>query len=123
MHSRSAPVTPEGRFPPLPPPPSPVSGLLDTLLSDSLFIPPPPGLLECLPSVGSIHHGTGRCKPCGWFWKEAGCSNGSECCHCHLCPRGEIYARRRAKIGLIRHQKVLDANGADDEERVFAKEQ
>jgi len=124
LQSQSLPATPEGRMPkspPLPPPPSPACGLLDTLLIDRLVIPPPPGLERCLPSIGSIQHGTGRCKPCGWFWKEAGCSNGSECCHCHLCPRGEFHARRQAKLALLRHQKVLAANCVDDDELATAK--
>jgi len=37
------------------------------------------------PSIGSALHGSGSCKPCAWFWKPSGCSNGSDCRHCHLC--------------------------------------
>lgn len=108
--SASAPATPRdlssSMYPPLAPPSSPDADLLGKMLADAVIVPPPPGLLPGnLPSIGSVDHGTGRCKPCGWFWKAGGCSNGRECCHCHLCPRGEIHARRRAKIALIRQQK------------------
>ncbi|CAJ1338813.1 unnamed protein product [Effrenium voratum] len=37
----------------------------------------PPG------SLGSALHGTGRCKPCAWFWKERGCSNAQNCGYCN----------------------------------------
>merc|ERR1719192_124190 len=65
---------------------------------------PPPGLPPPvgLPSHGSCLHGTGRCKPCMWFFKASGCSHGEECLHCHLCPQSEIAARkkrRRARRG------------------------
>lgn len=55
-----------------------------------------------LPSVGSILHGTGSCKPCAWFWKPQGCHNGTECGHCHLCPAGESKHRRQAKMAAWR---------------------
>jgi len=54
-------------------------------------LPPPPGL----PSHGSVLHAAGRCAPCGFFYKAGGCTNGSECRHCHLCPPGA--AKRRQK--------------------------
>mmetsp|Transcript_43897 Transcript_43897/g.103836 ORF Transcript_43897/g.103836 Transcript_43897/m.103836 type:complete len:465 (-) Transcript_43897:96-1490(-) len=50
-----------------------------------------------LTSVGSVLHGTGQCTPCAWFWKPQGCHNGSECRHCHSCPRGEIKSRRKLR--------------------------
>lgn len=57
------------------------------------------------PSVGSVLHGTGGCKPCAWFWKEQGCRNGAECQHCHLCDKSEIKARRKAKSEQWKQQK------------------
>eukprot|EP00927_Polykrikos_kofoidii_P049744 TRINITY_DN43765_c0_g1_i1.p1 TRINITY_DN43765_c0_g1~~TRINITY_DN43765_c0_g1_i1.p1 ORF type:complete len:391 (+),score=33.60 TRINITY_DN43765_c0_g1_i1:180-1352(+) len=61
----------------------------------------PPGLTD-LPmtvhSIGSAQHATGNCKPCAWFWKVNGCQNGQLCLHCHLCPRGEHRARRKARL-------------------------
>jgi len=59
---------------------------------------PPPGT----PSHGSSLHGTGKCRPCAWFWKTSGCQNGPECGHCHLCPEGEIKARKKAKLTVMR---------------------
>jgi len=47
-----------------------------------------------LPTVGSEGHHAGRCRPCAFVWKEAGCGNGTECPFCHLCDAGE---RRRRK--------------------------
>jgi len=69
---------------------------------------PPPGLSlpsskvsasseASLPSIGSVHHEAGLCKPCAWFWKAQGCSNGHECEHCHLCPKGEVRRRKKGK--------------------------
>eukprot|EP00931_Biecheleriopsis_adriatica_P027788 TRINITY_DN16646_c0_g1_i1.p1 TRINITY_DN16646_c0_g1~~TRINITY_DN16646_c0_g1_i1.p1 ORF type:complete len:476 (-),score=95.65 TRINITY_DN16646_c0_g1_i1:133-1560(-) len=51
-----------------------------------------------LPSVGSSHHGSRRCKPCAWFWKAAGCQNGFECEHCHLCSASELKMRKRERL-------------------------
>jgi len=67
-----------------------------------LMPPPPP-----LPSIGSSLHGTGLCRPCAWFWKPQGCQNAQECCHCHLCPSGEIKARRKVKVAVLRHQSSV----------------
>jgi len=66
----------------------------------SAEVRPPPGLLPPpgLPSHGSVLHGKGgTCKPCAWFWKPSGCSNGLDCLHCHLCPKDEISERRRRR--------------------------
>lgn len=60
-------------------------------LADALDAPVVP------PSRGSILHGTGSCKPCGWFWKAEGCKNGADCNHCHLCPEGTIRSRQLAR--------------------------
>lgn len=51
-----------------------------------------------LPSVGSLLHNTGSCKPCAWFCKPQSCNYGAECKHCHLCPPGEVKRRKAAKI-------------------------
>lgn len=55
-----------------------------------------------LPSVGSGLHGTGICRPCAWFWKAQGCSNGEGCFHCHFCPEGEIAGRKKMKLAVMR---------------------
>merc|ERR1712224_671085 len=40
-------------------------------------------------SVGSVDHGSGKCKPCAFFHSDPqGCANGRECMFCHMCPPG-----------------------------------
>mmetsp|Transcript_43083 Transcript_43083/g.109499 ORF Transcript_43083/g.109499 Transcript_43083/m.109499 type:complete len:512 (-) Transcript_43083:565-2100(-) len=54
---------------------------------------------------GSQLHGTGECRPCAWLYKPGGCQNGAECRHCHLCPEGEIKARKKNKVDTIKGSK------------------
>merc|ERR1719352_2235357 len=80
-------------------------------------VPPPPAPIiprEKLPSVGAALHGTGMCKPCGWFHKEGGCRNGQDCRHCHLCPASEFKARKKDKFRAA-------AAGGDEETPARAK--
>ncbi|CAJ1453617.1 unnamed protein product [Effrenium voratum] len=63
--------------------------------------------IDEMPSVGSVLHGTGNCKPCAWFWKPQGCRNAAECGHCHLCPAGESKHRRQAKMAAWRAQNQV----------------
>eukprot|EP00929_Paragymnodinium_shiwhaense_P002924 TRINITY_DN103259_c0_g1_i1.p1 TRINITY_DN103259_c0_g1~~TRINITY_DN103259_c0_g1_i1.p1 ORF type:complete len:419 (-),score=66.45 TRINITY_DN103259_c0_g1_i1:244-1329(-) len=65
---------------------------------------------ERLPSVGSVAHTEGRCKPCAWFWKAQGCKNGSDCRHCHACPMDEIRNRKKNRnisLRIARRAKRL----------------
>lgn len=62
----------------------------------------PPGLAEDMPSKGSILHSSGECQPCAWFFRPGSCHNGKECGHCHLCPEGEIKARKKKKHAMMR---------------------
>eukprot|EP00927_Polykrikos_kofoidii_P073811 TRINITY_DN69830_c0_g1_i1.p1 TRINITY_DN69830_c0_g1~~TRINITY_DN69830_c0_g1_i1.p1 ORF type:complete len:572 (-),score=87.00 TRINITY_DN69830_c0_g1_i1:359-2074(-) len=55
-----------------------------------------------LPSAGSSMHRSGDCRPCAWFYKPQGCSNGKDCKHCHLCPEGEIKSRKKVKVASLR---------------------
>lgn len=64
-----------------------------------------PGLAH-LPSVGSALHGTGNCKPCGFFHKN-GCKAGVECTFCHLCDSGEKKRRQREKREMFRNAERL----------------
>lgn len=103
--TRSAPNFQEAQVPPAPCWDSEPKGLeletfRDEKLDDCLRVKP--AVNVSLPSVGSILHGTGTCKPCAWFWKPQGCHNGSECGHCHLCPVGESKNRRQAKMAAWR---------------------
>jgi hypothetical protein len=65
----------------------------------------PPGLE--LPQAGNkinvtLLHEMGACQPCAWFWKPGGCQNGQDCMRCHLCPDGELKARKKAKQTMMR---------------------
>lgn len=61
---------------------------------------PPPGI----PSIGSSFHGTGEgCRPCIWFYKASGCQREHSCFYCHLCPKGEVKARKQSKDAM--HQE------------------
>lgn len=66
----------------------------------------PPGLCVPLdmpsPSIGSGIHGSGYCRPCAWFWKTDGCMHGASCHFCHLCSEGELKARRKNKVAMMR---------------------
>lgn len=53
-----------------------------------------------LPSVGSAAHFQGWCKPCAFAYE--GCVNGKACEFCHVCPPGELKARKRAKLAQRR---------------------
>lgn len=73
----------------------------------SMLMPP----VGSLPSMGSAVHGSGKCKPCAWFWKQRGCLNGQECGHCHICPDGEIKSRRLEKVAAMRLGALVPAKG------------
>lgn len=52
-------------------------------------------------SIGSELHHLGQCKPCAFFWSKkhpGGCSGGSSCTWCHLCPEGSLMQRRKEFI-------------------------
>lgn len=67
-------------------------------------VPYPPGLAlpPGTPSRGSSLHVSGECRPCPWFWKPEGCQNMGDCGYCHLCPEGELKARKKAKQAMMR---------------------
>jgi hypothetical protein len=73
---------------------------------------PPSPILKPQASAGADLHGTGRCRPCGWFWRPQGCVLGAECGHCHMCPEGELKARKKAKLAAMRTRK--HAGSAND---------
>ncbi|CAK0853965.1 unnamed protein product, partial [Prorocentrum cordatum] len=75
-------------------PPAPLPTLL---LSPLRPAPPSAGAASLAPvlNAGSVLHGFGCCKPCAFLWKPSGCGKGQACQHCHLCPAGELQARRR----------------------------
>jgi len=63
-----------------------------------------------LPSIGSLCHGQGCCKPCGFVHHKNGCSAGVSCSFCHLCPPGTIERQREKKRQLVRAAR-RDPNG------------
>mmetsp|Transcript_115139 Transcript_115139/g.326195 ORF Transcript_115139/g.326195 Transcript_115139/m.326195 type:complete len:738 (-) Transcript_115139:515-2728(-) len=67
--------------------------------------------MPLVPCVGSAKHGTGECRPCAWFWKPQGCGNGEACRHCHLCPEGEIKARKKVKTQELSQEKQPGGGG------------
>jgi hypothetical protein len=57
-----------------------------------------------MPTVGSMNHHSGNCKPCSFLHKQ-GCENGIHCTFCHLCSRGEKKRREKAKKAQVYHMK------------------
>jgi len=49
-------------------------------------------------SEGAALHASGNCQPCGFVWKQRGCSKGEMCTFCHLCGRQDFkrFERRKA---------------------------
>lgn len=75
---------------------------LADLAKNSLLSPPGHAEPSLDMPLGSAEHATGACRPCAWFWKQGGCRTGRFCTHCHLCPEGELKARRKAKVLSLR---------------------
>lgn len=87
-----------------------------------LVISVPPGPEDFVgsqasPSEGSKLHGSGACSPCAWYWKPSSCQNGQMCTFCHLCPHGELKARKKAKLAARR----LTESTLSPPERIAAK--
>jgi hypothetical protein len=53
-------------------------------------------------SQRTLEHRSGQCKPCAWYWRPQGCRNGEKCAYCHMCPEGELKARKKNKIDAMR---------------------
>jgi hypothetical protein len=58
-----------------------------------------------LPSLGSVGHCYGVCRPCGFVHHKGGCTAGKDCSFCHLCPAGTIEKQRKMKRHLVRSQR------------------
>eukprot|EP00929_Paragymnodinium_shiwhaense_P029346 TRINITY_DN16831_c0_g1_i1.p1 TRINITY_DN16831_c0_g1~~TRINITY_DN16831_c0_g1_i1.p1 ORF type:complete len:275 (+),score=53.33 TRINITY_DN16831_c0_g1_i1:75-899(+) len=67
---------------------------------------------EVLPSHGSRYHSLGMCRPCGFFWKRAGCGNGQDCKFCHMCDPLEKRRRHKAKKTMLKAQAAGQAAAA-----------
>lgn len=66
-----------------------------------------------LPSRGSQFHGTGKCRPCAWYWKPQKCQNKQDCGYCHLCPDGELKSRKKSKVAAMRMGALLPAKSGN----------
>jgi len=53
-----------------------------------------------MPTIGSVGHWTGTCRPCAFMAR--GCSSGMSCPFCHLCDPDEKKRRRKDKISFMR---------------------
>lgn len=74
-----------------------------------------------LPSVGSVNHSIGRCKPCVFFHTK-GCQNDKECTFCHLCPPLEKQRRKRLRERMnekIRHGEIAPNQAYAESQRFF----
>mmetsp|Transcript_106216 Transcript_106216/g.147009 ORF Transcript_106216/g.147009 Transcript_106216/m.147009 type:complete len:245 (-) Transcript_106216:184-918(-) len=99
----------------LPPPPPPgLSVQPDDLAKQMLqlsrtFPVPCVGSPEC-PSVGSIGHKLGLCKPCHFaerFVHSGTCRTGAACKYCHLCQPVDQKWRRRERQNYIQGMQNL----------------
>merc|ERR1712232_1069300 len=57
-----------------------------------------------LPTVGSVGHKWGACRPCAFLHKR-GCENGVQCSFCHLCDSGEKKRRQKEKIARLKEMR------------------
>mmetsp|Transcript_61892 Transcript_61892/g.147658 ORF Transcript_61892/g.147658 Transcript_61892/m.147658 type:complete len:231 (-) Transcript_61892:16-708(-) len=62
---------------------------------------------ESFPTIGSMAHFDGTCKPCAFFHTK-GCQQGSNCEFCHLCDASERKKRRKEKIAVLREMRATD---------------
>jgi len=60
-----------------------------------------------VPSVGSLGHHFGTCKPCA-FATTKGCRDGPDCKFCHLCDSRERQRRKKAKRALLGAFSAID---------------
>eukprot|EP00930_Biecheleria_cincta_P004986 TRINITY_DN105916_c0_g1_i1.p1 TRINITY_DN105916_c0_g1~~TRINITY_DN105916_c0_g1_i1.p1 ORF type:complete len:278 (+),score=29.48 TRINITY_DN105916_c0_g1_i1:101-934(+) len=75
---------------------APVSrGGLECAPMPMIALSQPPGSNK-LPSLGSLGHELGQCKPCA-FLHTKGCSSGATCKFCHLCDAGAKKRRLKEK--------------------------
>eukprot|EP00928_Gymnodinium_smaydae_P081533 TRINITY_DN65038_c0_g1_i1.p1 TRINITY_DN65038_c0_g1~~TRINITY_DN65038_c0_g1_i1.p1 ORF type:complete len:192 (+),score=23.03 TRINITY_DN65038_c0_g1_i1:58-633(+) len=56
------------------------------------------------PSIGSVGHATGSCRPCAHHWKVSGCSKGNTCSFCHVCDKGALKRRQQYKRTAMKRQ-------------------
>merc|ERR1712139_571498 len=77
-----------------PPPPSAAPEAPAVIRLSEAIAPPELGSAQ-LPSIGSLLHHKGGCRPCTFFHTR-GCENKEDCQFCHLCGPGE--KKKRLKL-------------------------
>lgn len=70
------------------------------VLSLASALPEPDMGTPEMPTVGSVGHWTGTCRPCAFMAR--GCTSGVNCPFCHLCDPTEKKRRRKDKISFMR---------------------
>merc|ERR1712046_254763 len=52
------------------------------------------------PSIGSVYHHMGFCRPCDFVYRHGGCRSGADCQFCHFCAPDERKKNKktRAKV-------------------------
>merc|ERR1712007_5604 len=58
------------------------------------------------PSVGSVHHEEGACRPCFYVFSDIGCGSGQACDFCRI-PHARKNRGRPCKAKRLRFQKVI----------------
>jgi len=92
---------------------------------DSTCAPALEGGVEQLPSIGSVGHAEGLCRPCHYAPTKRGCSLGKDCDFCHFvhpkrCKKRAPHSERGEALILV--QAVYDAErGGDVREQHYAE--
>jgi len=55
-----------------------------------------------VPSLGSVHHHLGLCKPCDFVGRGLECRSGADCRFCHLCGPAERRQRKAQRRKCVR---------------------
>lgn len=98
-------IGPMMSMPAVPPPPAaPVLRLADAIAAPDIGGPD-------MPSIGSLLHHKGECKPCTFFHTR-GCENGDNCKFCHLCLPGEKKKRLKAMKAAQREANAAAVESA-----------
>jgi hypothetical protein len=80
-------------------------------LAETMGVPAMPAMPALgspeLPTVGSMGHRFGTCKPCA-FMHTKGCESGADCQFCHLCDKNERKRRQKQKHQAAARQQLLE---------------
>lgn len=101
----AAPVLSLDAMLPCPSPPPPARLVLD--LAEAVDVPVV-GTPEC-PSVGSVGHKLGLCKPCDFIHRNS-CRIGAACKFCHLCEPLESRRRKKEKQRYVRTMRQIQTS-------------